>query len=426
MSKLDQAREDINRIDAEMARLFAQRMEAVQLVAEHKLEHGLPIRDAAREAALIERNCRYIEDDAIRESYAQFIRNTIDLSCDYQRRMMHPSGTLSVNLGARSYDIILERGALHRAKELFDLDRKCLIVTGSQMPRAYAQALAAQCRDAVIVTVPSGEEAKSFSVFESLCSTMLREGFHRSDCVIAVGGGTVGDLAGFAAASFMRGVDFYNIPTTVLSQVDSSIGGKVAINLDGVKNIVGAFRQPKGVLIDPDVLRTLPARQIANGLAESIKMAATSDAELFEYLESQPIVENIDRVIERSLRIKKFVVEHDETERGMRKLLNFGHTIGHGIESTGALLHGECVALGMLPMCSPEVRVRLISVLKKAGLPTTVSCDRDAVWAAMQHDKKFSGEGVDIVTVDTIGAGRIERVTSGQLRSRFDAAFREG
>ena len=330
---------------------------------------------------------------------------------------------LTMDLGARSYDIILERGALHKAGTLFDLDRKCLIVTGSVMPRIYAETVAQQCKAPVIVTVPSGETAKRLPVFESLCSTMLREGFHRGDCVVAVGGGTVGDLAGFAAASFMRGVDFYNIPTTVLSQVDSSIGGKVAINLDGVKNIIGAFWQPKGVLIDPDVLATLPARQIANGLAEAIKMAATSDETLFRFLEEQPMLENIDRVIEGSLRIKQFVVEHDETEKGMRKLLNFGHTIGHGIESTGALLHGESVALGMLPMSSETVRARLIPVLEKAGLPTTVDFDRAAVWNAMQHDKKFSGGGVDIVTVDTIGGGKIEHMTLDALRERFDAAY---
>lgn len=333
--------------------------------------------------------------------------------------------TLTMNLGARSYDITLERGAIQKAGQLLNLDRKCLIVTGSIMPRVYAETVAAQCRDATIVTVPSGEAAKSFPVFESLCSTMLREGFHRGDCVVAVGGGTTGDLAGFVAASFMRGVDFYNIPTTVLSQVDSSIGGKVAINLDGVKNIIGAFWQPKGVLIDPDVLLTLPARQVSNGLAEAIKMAATSDAELFRFLEEQPIGENIDHVIECSLRIKKYVVEHDETEKGMRKLLNFGHTIGHGIESTGALLHGECVALGMLPMSSETVRARLVPVLQKAGLPTQTAFDRASVWNAMQHDKKFTGAGVDIVTVDTIGEGRIAHVTLEELRERFDAAYKE-
>lgn len=332
---------------------------------------------------------------------------------------------LTMDLGARAYDITVERGALDRVGSLLKLDRKCLIVTGSVMPRVYAETVAAQCKEPTIVTVPSGETAKSFPVYQSLCQELLRLDFHRSDCVIAVGGGVVGDLAGFAAASFMRGIDFYNIPTTVLSQVDSSIGGKVAINLDGVKNIIGAFWQPKGVVIDPDVLNTLPERQISNGLAEAIKMAATSDAALFELLETQPIRENIDAVITDSLRIKKHVVEQDETEHGLRKLLNFGHTIGHGIESTGALLHGESVALGMLPMCSEAVRARLIPVLQKAGLPTSAQFDCKAVWEAMLHDKKFSGGAVDIVTVDAIGDGRIERVTPNALRERFDAAFRE-
>lgn len=332
---------------------------------------------------------------------------------------------LTMDLGARSYDITVERGALNRVGSLLDLDRKCLIVTGSVMPRVYADSVAAQCKAPTILTVPSGEAAKSFPVYQSLCQELLRLDFHRSDCVVAVGGGVVGDLAGFAAASFMRGIDFYNIPTTVLSQVDSSIGGKVAINLDGVKNIIGAFWQPKGVVIDPDVLATLPQRQIANGLAEAIKMAATSNETLFRFLEEQPILENIDLIIQESLKIKQYVVEQDETERGLRKLLNFGHTIGHGIESTGTLLHGESVALGMLPMSSEAVRARLIPVLQKAGLPTSVKFDREAVWEAMQHDKKFSGGTVDIVTVDAIGKGRIERVTPEALQARFDAAFRE-
>ena len=271
-----------------------------------------------------------------------------------------------------------------------------------------------------------GEGSKSFPVFEMLCKKMLELDFHRSDCVIAVGGGVVGDLAGFAAASFMRGIDFYNLPTTVLSQVDSSIGGKVAINLEHVKNIVGAFWQPKRVLIDPDTLHTLEPRQISNGLAEAIKMACTSDKELFEFLEQNDPLQNIEDVIIGSLKIKKSVVEQDETEKGLRKLLNFGHTIGHGIESTGTLLHGECVGLGMLPMCSETVRERLLPVLKKAGLPTTAEFDREAVWQAMQHDKKFSNRMADIVTVDEIGAGRIQRVTIETLKARYDLAYTEG
>ena len=333
--------------------------------------------------------------------------------------------TLTMELDTRSYDIVIERGVLKKAGSLLNLNRKCLIVTGAMVPRAYSECIASQCREHLIVTVPSGEAAKRFPVYESLCSTLLREGFHRGDCVVAVGGGVVGDLAGFAAASFMRGIDFYNIPTTVLSQVDSSIGGKVAINLDGVKNIVGAFWQPKKVLIDPDTLKTLPPRQIANGLAEAIKMACTSDAALFEFMETHDLTAHIDEIIAGSLRIKKAIVEQDETEKGLRKLLNFGHTIGHGIESTGALLHGECVALGMLPMCSDAVRARLLPVLEKAGLPTSADFDREAVWEAMRHDKKAGAGSTDIVTVEEIGQGKIERVTTEQLKARFDLAYPE-
>lgn len=333
--------------------------------------------------------------------------------------------TLTMDLGSRSYDIVVERGVLKRAGSLMNLNRKCLIVTGAMVPRAYSECIASQCREHLIVTVEPGEQSKSFPIYERLCRAMLSHDFHRGDCVIAVGGGVIGDLAGFAAASYMRGIDFYNLPTTVLSQVDSSIGGKVAINLDGVKNIVGAFWQPRKVLIDPDTLKTLPQRQISNGLAEAIKMACTSDAELFAFMETHSFAEHIDEIIAGSLRIKKSIVEQDETEKGLRKLLNFGHTIGHGIESTGALLHGECVALGMLPMCSDAVRERLLPVLTKAGLPTEADFDLAAVWEAMQHDKKAGAGTTDIVLVNEIGRGQIERVTKAQLKARFVSAYGE-
>lgn len=334
--------------------------------------------------------------------------------------------TLRMELGSRSYDIVVERGVLNQAESLLDLERKCLVVTDAGVPKQYAETVAAQCKAPVLVTVDVGEASKSFPVYERLCREMLRNDFHRNDCVVAVGGGVVGDLAGFAASSFMRGVDFYNLPTTVLSQVDSSIGGKVAINLDGIKNIIGAFRQPKKVLIDPDTLSTLRPRQISSGLAEAIKMACTSDAALFTFMEEHDLLENIDEIIIGSLKVKKAVVEQDETEHGLRKLLNFGHTIGHGIESTGALLHGECVSLGMLPMSGERVRQRLLPVLKKAGLPTGAAFDREAVWAAMRHDKKAAAGTMEIVTVDEIGRGRIERVTMEELKCRFDAVYAEG
>ena len=327
---------------------------------------------------------------------------------------------LPVNLGPDSYDIVLEPESLKRAGELLNLNRRVLIVTDEGVPEQYAQTLAAQCASPVVHTVPQGEGSKSFAVLEELLSHMLREGFTRGDCVCAVGGGVVGDLAGFTAACFMRGVDFYNLPTTVLSQVDSSIGGKTAINLDGIKNIVGAFYQPKKVLIDTGALSTLPPRQISSGLAEAVKMALTSDAALFELFETRPAAEHMERIIADSIRIKGRVVEQDEKEQGLRKILNFGHTIGHGIESVAGLYHGECVALGMLPMCSDGVRARLLPVLKKLGLPTSVTADPEKVYEAMLHDKKSTGGALTVVRVDAPGSFVMERVTPEALRPRID------
>ena len=333
---------------------------------------------------------------------------------------------LSMNLGENSYDIILLRGALQKASAYLKLERKVLIVNDDGVPTEYADTIAAQCKHPVKVTVKAGEESKSFATLEKLCHTMLEKGFTRTDAVIAVGGGVVGDLAGFAAASFMRGIDFYNIPTTLLSQVDSSIGGKTAINLGGVKNIIGAFHQPKKVLVDPDVLQTLPARQLASGLAEAIKMAATFDKELFSLIENEDISTNLDTIIERSLRIKKYVVEHDEKEAGLRRVLNFGHTVGHGIESyegLHGLYHGECVALGMLPMCKGEAKTRLLAVLKKASLPTTLSIDTEKVFEAITHDKKLDGDTVNYIYMPEIGTYEMRKASLSEFRSLVKEAF---
>ena len=236
--------------------------------------------------------------------------------------------------------------------------------------------------------------------------------------MVAVGGGVVGDLSGFAAATYMRGVDFYNIPTTVLSQVDSSIGGKVAIDFGGYKNTVGAFYQPKAVIVDPDLLKTLPQRQISNGLAESVKMAVTCDKQLFKLIESGDSMDNIDKIIEGSLLIKKSVVEKDEKEAGLRKVLNFGHTLAHAIESEynmSELYHGECVAIGMLPMCSESVAKRLKVVLEKLNLPTKVDLSREAVVSAMNHDKKLAGDKLTVINVNEIGSFIMTKLTVEQL-----------
>lgn len=312
-----------------------------------------------------------------------------------------------MNLGEDSYDIVVCRGALLKAKEHLNLDRRVLVVTDSGVPKQYAATLAAMCREGVICTVDEGEDSKSLETFGYLLQTMLDHSFSRKDCVVAVGGGVVGDLAGFAASAYMRGIDFYNIPTTLLSQIDSSIGGKTAINFGGVKNVVGAFFQPKKVLIDPDLLKTLPKRQISNGLAEAIKMALTSDEHLFDLFCHGKIEENLDEIIIRSLKIKKSVVEQDEKEAGLRKILNFGHTVGHGIESSegmSELYHGECVALGMIPMCSDAIRPRLVEVLKKCDLYRELSYDWDKITEAAFHDKKADGDTVTVTLVDRIGS----------------------
>lgn len=326
---------------------------------------------------------------------------------------------IPVKTSTGSYDIILEKGSLNRLNDFFNLNRKVLIVTDNGVPKDYSQKVSEQCQESYIVTLPQGEASKSFDNYKMLLSQMVEHGFTRSDCVVAVGGGVVGDLSGFVAASFMRGVDFYNIPTTVLSQVDSSIGGKVAIDFNGYKNIVGAFYPPKGVVIDFNTLETLPERQISNGLAEAVKMSLTSDSKLFEMFETENIDEIMESVIEASLRIKKYVVEADEKESGLRKILNFGHTLAHAIESENEmqnLYHGECVALGMLPMCSDEVKVRLLKVLEKLKLPTEIKYDTEKIIEAIRHDKKMSGDVITVIYVSKIGEFEMRDMPFSELK----------
>lgn len=321
--------------------------------------------------------------------------------------------TIHLSYKDGGYDITVGAGLLSDIGSLINLDRRVVVVTDDGVPPQYAQAVADRARDAKVVTVKNGEGAKSAEVYAELCRELLDFGISRKDAVVAVGGGVVGDLSGFVAATFMRGIDFYNVPTTLLSQVDSSIGGKTAINLGGVKNIVGAIYRPRAVIIDTDVLKTLDKRQISNGLAECVKMALTSDAELFNFLSENDPLSDIESVIIRSLLIKKQVVLEDECESHLRKILNFGHTLGHGIEAEGemaGLLHGECVALGMIPMCSHTVRERLIPLLERLGLPTDYSYDLERALAFTAHDKKCSGGFVDAVFVDEVGSFRIEKM----------------
>ena len=336
--------------------------------------------------------------------------------------------TIHMNLGKDSYDILVERGILARAHEHLNLNRRVLVVTDTGVPAEYAETVAALCKESVICTVETGEASKSLDGFGRLLSAMLEHSFSRKDCVVAVGGGVVGDLAGFAASAYMRGIDFYNIPTTLLSQIDSSIGGKTAVNFGGIKNIVGAFYQPKGVLIDPDLLMTLPERQISNGMAEAIKVALTSDEALFDIFENRDVASNLDEIIIRALTVKKNVVEQDEREAGLRKILNFGHTVGHGIESGAGmsdLYHGECVALGMIPMCGEAVRPRLIAVLKKCGLYRDMAYDWDRIAEAAFHDKKADGGSVTVTTVSEVGRFEMKTLPCNEVMAMAKACLGE-
>ena len=323
--------------------------------------------------------------------------------------------TLHLCLGERGYDINIGHGLLCRAGEFFNLKRRVFIVTDDGVPKEYAKAVEELCDNAMVVTVKQGEAAKSPEVLTELHIEMLSFGMTRTDCVVAVGGGVVGDLAGFAAASYMRGIDFYNIPTTLLSQVDSSIGGKTAINVGGVKNIVGAFHQPRGVIVDLDTLKSLPQRQISNGMAEALKMSLTSNSELFEIFENEKINdEAIEKIVVESLKIKKSVVEADERESGLRKILNFGHTFGHAVEAQEemqGLYHGECVAIGMLVATSPELKERLIPVLKKLSLPTNYTGNTENALKFISHDKKCDGDKLSVVLVNKPGEYEIKKMS---------------
>ena len=335
---------------------------------------------------------------------------------------------IPVGLGKNSYDIVIERGALERASELFDLDRKVMIVTDSGVPEKYYCRVAVGCRVSTAGIFQAGEASKTPQNFLNICTKMMREGFSRKDCVVAVGGGVAGDMAGFAAACYMRGVDFYNVPTTLLSQVDSSVGGKTAVDLDGVKNIIGAFHQPKGVIIDPDVLETLSPRQFACGAAEIIKIAACMDKELFERIERDGIGgnPNLDEIIAGAVRLKAKVVEEDEKEAGLRRVLNFGHTLGHGIEAVTGLYHGECVALGMLPMCGEGVRDRIKAVLTGEHLPTGFSegaFEPEKVIEAAMHDKKAEGDKIVTVRLEDIGSFSFEAASEEQLMKDYLEVF---
>ena len=329
--------------------------------------------------------------------------------------------TISVNLTHKTYDIILERGSIQRLSNYFDTNRKIFILSDQNIPQKWIALVQQQCPNSKVYKVVGGEESKSMQVYEDCLKQMLDFHMSRKDLVIALGGGVIGDLAGFVAATYMRGISFISIPTTTLSQIDSSIGGKVAINLGHVKNIVGAFHHPDKVIIDFDTLSTLPTRHVINGLVEALKAGLIHDASLFSLFEEDNVYDHLEEIIYKSLCMKKMVVEQDEKENGLRKTLNFGHTIGHGIETYYNLetyLHGECVAMGMLYFINDEaLKQRVIAIYQKLNIPMTSDIDINKVYEYTTMDKKAHNNNISVVYVDEVGKSYIKDIKMEEIKT---------
>lgn len=328
-----------------------------------------------------------------------------------------------VNTKEKKYNVVIQEGILDSALDYFNFDRKILIITDDNIPVSYINKIKNISKLSFVFCIKNGEISKNINNYQDIMKFLIEKEFTRKDAIVAIGGGVVGDLSAFVASTYMRGIDFLNIPTTLLSQVDSSIGGKTAIDFMGVKNIIGTFYQPSAVLIDTNTLNTLPDRQFYNGLVEAIKISATCDDKLFSFIEnSDDIKKDIEKIIIKSVKLKKNVVEKDTKESGLRKILNFGHTIGHAIEESceGKLLHGECVGLGMIYFSSAKVKKRIVSILKKYNLPFEYNIKKDDVYKLILHDKKAASNYVDCIYVNTIGSFAIKKYSYDKIKNLLD------
>jgi 3-dehydroquinate synthase len=334
--------------------------------------------------------------------------------------------TISVNLGDRSYPIIIGRGLLDGNFDLADYVRgpDCLVVSNETVAPIYLEKLRPNLagREVASISLADGESFKTLATMQTILDKLVASGANRDTTVIALGGGVVGDIAGFAAACYMRGVAFIQVPTTLLAQVDSSVGGKTGVNHEKGKNLIGAFHQPRVVLIDTDSLNTLPAREFRAGLAEVIKHGAICDPAFFAWLESNMAAllekdpEALAYAIQRSCEIKSGVVAEDEREAGRRAILNFGHTFGHAIERClgyGEWLHGEAVAAGMIMAAelsgiAAADLSRLKELIAAAGLPTEPPAIVAEHWLdAMGMDKKAQQKQLRFVLLRSLGEAYI-------------------
>lgn len=338
--------------------------------------------------------------------------------------------TLRVELRERSYPVYIGRGAVFETAALLravSAAKRLAFITDERIGSEYAPALLHLLREAgfepYLLTVSAGEEAKTMPQYAALMEKLTALGLQRSDAILALGGGTVGDLAGFAAATLCRGVDYIVLPTTLLSQTDSAIGGKNALNTAAGKNLVGTFYQPKLVLIDPNFLDTLPLREKNSGMAEVIKYALIGDAEMFALLESCDAYRfPLESVIYRCCAMKAAFVAADELDHGARRALNFGHTFGHAYERAyhyGAYTHGEAVAAGMVRMLRVQgadaLAERLTALLGKYDLPAEIDCLPETLAAGIRADKKNVGDMLTVVEVPEAGTFSLRETTVEQL-----------
>ena len=335
--------------------------------------------------------------------------------------------TLTVALPGREYDIVIGRGLLSQAGErvraVLPKARKLAVVTDSHVEPLYSapvlDSLSATGFDCRLFVVPAGEESKNPSQLVRLWEGFMDFGLTRTDGVAALGGGVVGDLAGFAAATILRGVPFVQIPTTLLSQVDSSVGGKTAIDLKAGKNLAGVFCQPKLVLMDPETLDTLPLPVFMDGMAEVVKYGCIWDEDFFHFLAGRPsrqaLMADIEHILYTCCDIKRKVVMEDELDTGLRMILNFGHTLGHAYELAGHYTqwtHGQAVAAGMCAAASlgvklgvtpPDLPGRISDVCAALGLPTSIPCSMEDYAAAIGLDKKRAGTDITLILLDKMG-----------------------
>lgn len=329
-----------------------------------------------------------------------------------------------------TYDILIDKNILDKAGEFIKSVKptgKCAVITDDNVDKFYGQCVMNSLKSVGIearkFVFPHGESSKNHTTLLKIYDFLAENGFTRSDYIAALGGGVVGDTAGFAAATYMRGIDFVQIPTTVVAQSDSSVGGKTAVDIAAGKNLVGAFHQPRLVIADTETLSTLTPEFFADGMAEVIKHGMIKSRELFELLLNGDVKSNLVEIMKQNVSIKGKVVENDECEKNERMLLNFGHTLGHALEKyynfTG-ITHGYAVAIGMSTfthiaqrrgMCKPGIAEKLDALLTKCGLPLTAPAPMDELFKYSLGDKKHLANGMNIVICSDIGKSEIVKMS---------------